>query len=315
LFSSAECQTGSLDLGAAGDGRWRGHWYPVQCDVAKTSLAYSFQGSNYYYVKLAVVNTRVPVASVLIYQNGNAVVMTPTSDNYWVLFSVVPIVFPFAVTVTSVLGHSVNDTVPLASPAAGTPRSGSAQLPLSPQYAVAGNAASPVVGNAAQAAPASPPMLSAQAALPPAPSFAGCRLGVQPYSQCGGRGGVCQGAQCADKRWPGACCSSGYNCVRASEWYYQCVRQVTSASAQAATGDVVVPDYSQCGGTAACPDSKLCRDGPWVGYVCTSGFQCARWDQHTWTCRELPAVVTYNATKTESAGPPVTLNQASYCAA
>lgn len=53
-----ECQSGDLDQAATGDGRWKISWYPVQCNVADSNFIYSFQGSNPYYLKLQVANTR-----------------------------------------------------------------------------------------------------------------------------------------------------------------------------------------------------------------------------------------------------------------
>lgn len=53
-----ECKTGDLDLATTGDGRWTISWTPVQCNVGNNSFIYSFQGSNPYYLKLQVANTR-----------------------------------------------------------------------------------------------------------------------------------------------------------------------------------------------------------------------------------------------------------------
>lgn len=41
-----------------GDGRWQINWYPVQCNVTNTPFYYSFQGSNTWYLKMQVSNTR-----------------------------------------------------------------------------------------------------------------------------------------------------------------------------------------------------------------------------------------------------------------
>ena len=53
-----ECQSGDLDQATSGDGRWTISWYPVQCNVGSSNFIYSFQGSNPYYLKLQVANTR-----------------------------------------------------------------------------------------------------------------------------------------------------------------------------------------------------------------------------------------------------------------
>lgn len=53
-----ECSNGDLDQATGGDGRWSISWYPVQCAVGDSNFVYSFQGSNPYYLKLQVANTR-----------------------------------------------------------------------------------------------------------------------------------------------------------------------------------------------------------------------------------------------------------------
>lgn len=53
-----ECKPGDLDQARAGDGRWQINWYPVQCNVTNTPFWYSFQGSNTWYIKMQVANTR-----------------------------------------------------------------------------------------------------------------------------------------------------------------------------------------------------------------------------------------------------------------
>lgn len=58
-----ECKPGDLDMAQNGDGRWQINWYPVQCNVTNTPFYYSFQGSNTWYLKMQVSNTRcVPKA-------------------------------------------------------------------------------------------------------------------------------------------------------------------------------------------------------------------------------------------------------------
>ncbi|KAK9811764.1 hypothetical protein WJX72_009676 [[Myrmecia] bisecta] len=113
-----ECETGSLDQAAKGDGRWNIHWHPVQCDVQDTTFHYAFQGSNDYYIKLTVTNTRVPAAEMRIRVNGSPTYssMQKTADNYFVLFSAIPVQLPADVEVTSVFGDIVLDTVAATSP-------------------------------------------------------------------------------------------------------------------------------------------------------------------------------------------------------
>ena len=78
-----ECHTGDLDQELNGDGRWLIEWEPVQCNVGYTSFVYSFQGSNGYYIKLQVANTRVPVRSVWWGARGKWWPMARTGDNYF----------------------------------------------------------------------------------------------------------------------------------------------------------------------------------------------------------------------------------------
>jgi hypothetical protein len=123
--------TGSLDLATSGDGRWKISWTPIQCDVGNTGFFYSFQGSNSYYVKLSVTNTRVPVSAVALEVGGQFVDMQATLDAYYILFSGLPINFPTSVMVTSILGDTVTDMIPATS-VTGPPVQGTAQFPLHP---------------------------------------------------------------------------------------------------------------------------------------------------------------------------------------
>ncbi len=60
--TGAWCRTGALDQASPGDGRWTILWTPVQCPVgvgrAASPFFYSFQGSNPWYLKLQIANTR-----------------------------------------------------------------------------------------------------------------------------------------------------------------------------------------------------------------------------------------------------------------
>ena len=74
--------TGALDQASVGDGRWTIAWTPVQCPVGTahgtSTFFYSFQGSNPWYLKLQIANTRcvpplamsVAVQSVLPMPSG-----------------------------------------------------------------------------------------------------------------------------------------------------------------------------------------------------------------------------------------------------
>jgi hypothetical protein len=54
-----ECLSGSLDFqNNVYNGRFKIEWTPVQCNVGSSSFQYSFQGSNAYFIKMQVANTR-----------------------------------------------------------------------------------------------------------------------------------------------------------------------------------------------------------------------------------------------------------------
>eukprot|EP00879_Flechtneria_rotunda_P021231 GHRR01022366.1.p1 GENE.GHRR01022366.1~~GHRR01022366.1.p1 ORF type:complete len:373 (+),score=76.51 GHRR01022366.1:877-1995(+) len=56
----------------------------------------------------------------------------------------------------------------------------------------------------------------------PATQGPGCKRSFAIDQQCGGKGGDCQGDDCADKKFEGACCEGDLNCVRRNEYYWQC---------------------------------------------------------------------------------------------
>ncbi len=46
--------------------------------------------------------------------------------------------------------------------------------------------------------------------------------GPAPWIQCGGTGGSCTGAQCADAAWPVVTCAGDFTCQRFNSFYWQC---------------------------------------------------------------------------------------------
>ena len=78
-------------------------------------------------------------------QNGQDMTMTKTSDNYWLLQSGggSPFSFPASVTITSIFGASVTDTVPNGP--VGT-FIGGAQFPLDARFGTVGSGASQLRG-------------------------------------------------------------------------------------------------------------------------------------------------------------------------
>ena len=113
-----ECLAGSIDQEISGDGRWRAGWTPVQCAVGSAPFVYSFQGSNAWFIKLQVANTRVPVRTAHWYARGGWWPMARTTDNYFRLQSPdgVAWTYPSRVRLVSIFGDVVYDTVALSKP-------------------------------------------------------------------------------------------------------------------------------------------------------------------------------------------------------
>jgi len=108
--------SGDIDLALTGDGKWGISWTAVACPVTSGDyFFYKFQGSNNYYIKLQVVNAKLPIASVKLTISGTDYSLTRTSDNFWVL-SPIPatLTFPLTVKVTSTGGETVTDSIPIA---------------------------------------------------------------------------------------------------------------------------------------------------------------------------------------------------------
>ena len=104
----------------------------MQCDTGTSPFQYSLQGSNAYYIKLQIANTRcvtvssytantpppivtsrlqnrVPVAAVTL----NGVAMSKTIDNYWLATATQSpgYVLPLPITITSILNDTVTGAV------------------------------------------------------------------------------------------------------------------------------------------------------------------------------------------------------------
>ena len=255
-----ECKTGDLDIATSGDGRWTIQWHAVPCDVGSTSFQYSFQNSNPWYVKLGITNTRVPPATVELSIGGQYATMQRTIDNYFVLSSGTPVVFPASVRVTSIMGDTVEDTIEAATggPAhgkvqfpdreepSGTPKiapmaqpSGVAPPSVSVEAPASAGAHAPIHGIPPMTAP-NTPVQTIQASqtqhvgqsqegtptrgAPPPQQPEGCNRSVDVYQACGGGGDRCaETGQCYDGQWLGTCCPGGTVCTRLSEWYRQCL--------------------------------------------------------------------------------------------
>lgn len=194
-----QCKKGDLDLARPGDGRWRVEWTPVDCAVGGSFFQYAFEGSNSFYLKVRVLNARIPTAMMSaevggIYQN-----MTATRDNAFILSVGGPFAFPMNVQLTSVQGDVVDDM--LAS-GMGTVQ-GSAQFP--PTQGLGAVNLTP----SAQAGIESGQVGQVQA----------CNVTLEAFSACGGTNlGV------GDAQIPGSCCPEGFSCVRQNSYYHQCVQ-------------------------------------------------------------------------------------------
>ena len=263
-----ECKTGDLDIATSGDGRWTIQWHAVPCDVGATSFQYSFQNSNPWYVKLGITNTRVPPASVELSIGGQYAMMQRTIDNYFVLSSATPVVFPATVRVTSIMGDMVEDTIgvatggpvlgkvqfpdrqglsgapeiaPMTSPSEVAPPSASLQttapasahapIPgISPNTAPSTPVQSTIPSNTQHIGPSQEGVSTAETPVPRQPGA--CNRSVDVYQACGGGGDRCaETGQCYDGQWLGTCCPSGTVCTRLSEWYRQCLPNTVPSSA------------------------------------------------------------------------------------
>lgn len=82
-----ECQAGSIDLAENGDGRWKVQIQAVQCPVGNSKLEYKFQGSNPWYLKIQIRNSRIPVTSLSLWQPNSRQwsAMKPSSDGFWLM--------------------------------------------------------------------------------------------------------------------------------------------------------------------------------------------------------------------------------------
>jgi hypothetical protein len=130
---------------------------------------------------------------------------------------------------------------------------------------------------------------------------------LMEFEQCGGAGGGCHSygkEACVDAIWPGKGCQAGFECVRQSFFYRQClkpevVKNLGSAwvtSAPAARADCpkgFVGFQQQCGGSGGqCKDdAKLggeCKDAAAPGVCCEPGTTCQRVNEWFWQCTGQP---------------------------
>jgi outer membrane biosynthesis protein TonB len=118
-------------------------------------------------------------------------------------------------------------------------------------------------------------------------------------AQCGGTSGRCNdfggSSACKDKPFANYECADGLNCVRQSQYYWQCwdpTNKSTLDSNWSKTkpqGTKECPKYrplnQQCGGTGGDCQGGDCKDEP-IDACCEPGLSCVRFDQYYWECRK-----------------------------
>eukprot|EP00026_Physarum_polycephalum_P015188 Phypoly_transcript_15813.p1 GENE.Phypoly_transcript_15813~~Phypoly_transcript_15813.p1 ORF type:complete len:283 (+),score=30.89 Phypoly_transcript_15813:98-850(+) len=114
------CESGGLDSNLGLDGAWDMEWTLIECPMpsSKPNIQFAYQGSNPYYIKIQVRNTRVPVSNVFITQGGKEVELVRTTDNFWNApkdYKGFPITTPIPIRIVSILGDSIRDSVPKLS--------------------------------------------------------------------------------------------------------------------------------------------------------------------------------------------------------
>lgn len=278
----------------------------MQCQVGDSSFVYGWEGSNAYFVKQSVANSRVPVAAMSIRPAGDDsfAEMMKTSDNAFLLNSGTPIQFPADLMLTSVLGDTVMDTVGTTN-LAGPPVVGAAQFPHRPELECTGgspNTTAPPACGSFCSSPYQNRPLPVRAAGGAQSAFDvtnittsrgdNCSQAILTHGQCGGNQGLCvrgsDRSRCVDGPWPGSCCPSGHSCVRKSPAFYSCEENPVTESAD------FTPAYQQCGGTTMCNNGTaatrglpVCFDGIWAGYACQPGFTCTRFSSGYWECNSV----------------------------
>ncbi|KAK7093758.1 hypothetical protein V1264_007452 [Littorina saxatilis] len=108
------CKAGDMDLMAVnGDGRWDIRIKAVQCPVRNTFIQYWLQGSNAWYIKLQVRNTRVPCKEVHVQaRTGQWKELNLTRDGHWAGSARLNLGGDVAVRLTSINGAVLDDIIP-----------------------------------------------------------------------------------------------------------------------------------------------------------------------------------------------------------
>lgn len=173
--------------------------------MGDSTFQYAFEGSNPYYIKVRVLNARVPTSKMTATVKGQTRDMTPTQDNAFLLTEGGPFSFPIEVHLTSIQGDTVTDTITKGPE--GTTQ-GSAQYPRSQLDQVDTTSTS---GASVQGATVG--------------ALQVCNVTLEPFSACGGINvGV------GDAQIPGGCCPDNFVCVRQQEFYWQCLEEALDNS-------------------------------------------------------------------------------------
>lgn len=222
-----ECKVGDLDLNQNGDGRWAIEWTPLECAVGDSKFQFAFEGSNPFYLKVKVLNGRVPTSGMSAMVKGAMVTMTPTQDNAFLLTEGGPFSFPLQVQLTSIQGAMVMDTLPTGPTGV---VQGSAQYPPSGLGQVV---TTPGSGASVQGVEQG--------------QVQTCNITLEAFSACGG---INVGA--GDAPIPGACYPDGFVCVRQNAFYWQVVEEAESTS-NPSPEEVVLPPIPAPGGYGMLP--------------------------------------------------------------
>ena len=113
-----ECISGDLDLSLAafaaianpGDGRVDISWERVECPVAG-NLAFRFQGSHEFYLKLQALDHRQGVQAMSVFHNGSYQPMARSSDNHFIYLPGSQMTPPLAIRLTSTTGEIVDQSI------------------------------------------------------------------------------------------------------------------------------------------------------------------------------------------------------------
>ncbi|KAL3866262.1 hypothetical protein ACJMK2_043576 [Sinanodonta woodiana] len=113
------CLAGDIDLATNGDGLWAIDLQAAQCPVQNTKISYKFQGSQEWFIKLQIRNTRFPVTEVQMYQPQSRqwLPLSRSLDGFWEIPDSghgyeKPIQTPFTISLRSPDNQVIYDKIP-----------------------------------------------------------------------------------------------------------------------------------------------------------------------------------------------------------